>query len=189
MTFRPLASWPYPEQVQRPATYKVGYGQTLVDLDRELEAIGASEVILGVVADERDVRLDGQMRADAKVRHSGVELSFEMAGRTGRVTFRTDRHKGYVNSWQDNLRAIVLGLEALRAVERYGITETGQQYAGFMQIAAGVSLEERGRELVEQHGSVKEALRATHPDTGDGQASIRDFQAVQAFRDSQAVLA
>jgi hypothetical protein len=33
--------------------------------------------------------------------------------------------------WQHNVRSIALGLEALRAVDRYGITRRGEQYAGF----------------------------------------------------------
>lgn len=33
--------------------------------------------------------------------------------------------------WQHNVRSIALGLEALRAVDRYGITKRGEQYAGF----------------------------------------------------------
>ena len=33
--------------------------------------------------------------------------------------------------WQHNLRSIALGLEALRAVDRYGISRRGEQYAGF----------------------------------------------------------
>lgn len=186
MTVRPLPTWPYREQVERPALYRQGYADTLALLDRELDYLGATDIILAVVTEERHVRLDGQLRADARVMHPGVELSFSMAGRVGRVTFHTDRHKGYAESWQDNLRAIALGLESLRAVERYGITETGQQYAGFAQLTAGVSLEERGRELVAQHGSVNAALRATHPDTGGESASSRDFQAVTAYREAQA---
>jgi hypothetical protein len=185
MTFRPLPAWPYPEQKARPATYQATYQRTLVDLERELEAVRATDVILGVVADPRDVRLDGQLRADAKVRHAGVELSFTKPG-TGRVTFHTDRHRGYAQSWQDNLRAIALGLEALRAVDRYGITTGGQQYAGFAALSAGPSLEVLGAELVASYGGVAEALRATHPDTGSGQHTQRDFEAVMAWRKAQA---
>jgi hypothetical protein len=33
--------------------------------------------------------------------------------------------------WQHNIRSIALGLEALRAVDRYGISRRGEQYAGF----------------------------------------------------------
>jgi hypothetical protein len=36
-----------------------------------------------------------------------------------------------VYTWQDNLRAVALGLEALRRVERYGIAQRGEQYAGW----------------------------------------------------------
>jgi hypothetical protein len=185
MTFRPLPAWPYPEQPARPATYKATYQATLYDLERELEAIGASDVILAVVADARDVRLDGQLRSDAKVRHAGVELSFDKPG-VGRVTFHTDRHRGWAESWKDNLRAIALGLEALRAVDRYGITTSGQQYAGFAALTAGPGQEELGAELVERYGGVTEALRATHPDTGGASASDRDFAAVMAFKRAHA---
>lgn len=185
MTFRPLPAWPYPEQPPRPATYQATYARTLLDLERELEAIGASEIILGVVADDRDVRLDGQLRTDAKARHAGVELSFDKPG-TGRVVFHTDRHRGYATSWQDNLRAIALGLEALRTVDRYGITAGGQQYAGFAALTAGPGLEDLGRQLVEQYGGITEALRATHPDTGKAGHTARDFAAVMAYRKTSA---
>lgn len=40
-------------------------------------------------------------------------------------------------SWQENVRAIALGMEALRKVERYAITEADQQYAGFMALPRG----------------------------------------------------
>lgn len=184
LTFRALPTWPYPEQTERPATYKVAYRQTLLDLDRELELAGASEVILGVVADVRDVRhvrLDGQLRADAKVRHPGVELSFDKRG-VGRVVFHTDRHKGYASSWQDNLRAVTLGLEALRAVDRYGITSGSQQYAGFAALTAGPGLVLLGEDLVKRYGGVAEALKATHPDTGRAEHTQRDFEAVLAYK-------
>lgn len=38
--------------------------------------------------------------------------------------------------WQANVRAIALGLEALRKVDRYGITSRGEQYRGFQPITA-----------------------------------------------------
>lgn len=184
VTVRPLPAWPYGKQSPRSATYRSTYTDTLTELDDELSAIGAREVIIGVVASERDVRIDGQLRADAKVGYPGVELSFELPdGR--RVAFHTDRHRGYASSWQDNLRAIVLGLRALRAVSRYGITEgVGEQYAGFAQLPSGGPDPERGRRLVERLGSVGKALRATHPDTRDGDYTDRDFADVQAYREA-----
>lgn len=42
--------------------------------------------------------------------------------------------------WQHNVRSIALGLEALRAVDRYGISRRGEQYAGFRAaLTAGAS--------------------------------------------------
>lgn len=177
-TFRPLPAWPYPEQTSRPATYQASYSRTLQDLEREIDYLDGREVIIGVVTDEASIRLDGHMRADAKVRHPGVELSFEVKGGR-RLVFHTDRHKGYGTSWQDNLRAITLGLEALRAVDRYGITSTAEQYAGFAQLPAGGPSADRGKLLVERAGSVRDALMRYHPDHG-GDAS--DFADVQAYR-------
>lgn len=34
-------------------------------------------------------------------------------------------------SWEDNLRAIVLTLERLRAIDRYGVTQHAEQYKGW----------------------------------------------------------
>jgi hypothetical protein len=64
------------------------------------------------------------------------------------LRFRTPTHGTLTypcnkfDRWQDNLRAIALGLEALRKVERYGIAERGQQYAGYAALGAGIALGE-----------------------------------------------
>jgi hypothetical protein len=44
-----------------------------------------------------------------------------------RLVYATDA----CEDWRHNIRSIALGLEALRAVDRYGISRRGQQYAGF----------------------------------------------------------
>jgi len=181
MTFRPLPAWPYPEQTGRPDLFKAPYSSTLTILERELEYLGAEDVILGVVASGADIRLDGQLKANARVQHPGVELSFTTPKR-GRMVFHTDAFRRYADSWQSNLRAIALGLEALRKVDRYGITSTDEQYAGFLQLEDSV---EKGRRLVEEAGSLTAALKRWHPDQG---GDDRAFQAVIAFRDSQAAL-
>lgn len=182
VTFRPLPTWPYPHRPERPATYRVSYERTLADLEREVEMLGGSDVVIGIGLEYRDVRRDGLPRSDARAtRHAGVEVSF--TDRKGnRLTFHTDTHRGYVESWKDNLRAIALGLESLRAVDRYGITAGTEQYAGFAQLAAGESLEERGRRLVAEAGSVKEALKRHHPDHG---GTTEDAAAINAYRAAQ----
>lgn len=182
MTFRPLPAWPHPERPQRADLFKASYSDTLWLLERELGYLDANEVILGVVADERDVRLDGQLRSGAKVRYPGVELSFEVP-RRGRLVFFTDAYRGYAESWQSNLRAIALGLEALRAVDRYGITSTAEQYAGFLQLTTSQASPERGRQLVQEAGGIRQALMRHHPDQG---GDARAFADVQAYREASA---
>lgn len=60
------------------------------------------------------------------------------------------------------------------------MTSRGEQYAGWKALPDGDSAaRERGSELIRQHGGVKEALFATHPDHGGDAA---DFAAVQEAR-------
>jgi hypothetical protein len=103
-------------------------------------------------------------------------VSFE--SRHGPLEYATD----VFDDWQDNVRAIALGLEALRRVDRYGIAKRGEQYRGWKQLEAGGPSPARGEDLIREHGSVRAALMATHPDHG-GDPS--DFAAVQAARDAR----
>jgi hypothetical protein len=136
--------------------------------------LGGREVVIGVGLGQ-----DGMPRANARAhQHPGVEISFD--SQYGRLTYATD----VFTTWQDNVRAIAKGLEALRAVDRWGVAKRGQQYAGFALLTAGPGREEHGRQLVELYGGIAEALRATHPDTGGASASSEDFAAVMAYRKS-----
>jgi hypothetical protein len=180
VTFRPLPVWPHKATASRQyARFDTPYPKTLALLEREVGYLGGRDVVIGVGLSERDIRLDGQPRANARAfGHPGVEISFNTRA-YGRQTYASDQ---YVD-WQDNVRAIALSLEALRAVERWGVSK-GRQYAGFAQLTAGPGKEERGRALIEQYGSVNAALRATHPDTGGDTASAADFDAVMAAKGS-----
>ena len=130
---------------------------------------------------EADLRLDGLPRADRRARTPGVVLSFEATAVPGRPKLRYE--VGTFTDWQDNLRAIALGLQALRAVDRYGVTKRGEQYAGWraLPMGAGDPSPDRGRRLIAHHGSVAAALKATHPDHG---GSPVDFADVQAAREA-----
>lgn len=177
VTFRPLPVWPHKPSTRRHAQFQVGYARTLEQLEREIGYLGGRDVVMGVGLEERDIRLDGQPRSNARsFGHPGVEVSFDTKA-YGRQTYATDQFW----DWRDNVRAVVLSLEALRAVERYGVSK-GRQYAGFSLLTAGPAQEERGRLLVERYGGIPEALRATHPDTGTGEHTADDFQAVMAIK-------
>jgi hypothetical protein len=74
---------------------------------------------------ESDIRLDGMPRANATPTDPAVIISFK--SKHGPLRYFCDQF----TDWHDNVRAIALGLEALRKVERYGITHRGEQYAGW----------------------------------------------------------
>lgn len=177
-TYRPLTTWPYPpaKRKVKVTPFRSDWDRTLELLEDELERAGAAEVIIGLVMDQAAVSLSGQLKPGAAVRHKGVELSFQPPDNGPRLTFHAEAH----TTWRANLHAIALGLEALRAIDRFGITSSGEQYAGFALLPANVAAE-RGKALVQLHGGLPAALKATHPDHG-GQAA--DFEAVQAYRDT-----
>lgn len=181
VTFRPLPVWPYPATRARRSryTFKAPWSNTLSLLQREVGNLRGTNIVLGAGFREADLRLDGMPRAGAKEPgHPGIEISFD--SRHGRLVYATD----VCERWEHNVRSIALGLEALRAVDRYGITRRGEQYAGWKQLGSGTGAPspQRGAELVTEHGSVRAALMATHPDHG---GDPDDFAAVQAYREGK----
>ncbi len=181
VTFRPISTWPGGRLVPagRRSPFRAGWSDTLEVLGRELHHLGADRVVVELGMTEADIRLDGWPRANARAAHPGVVVSFESRhGPLRYATCESDR-------WQDNLRAVALSLEALRKVDRYGVSKHGEQYRGWRALpaAGGESLVEIGREIIDRHGGVREALRATHPDHG-GDAD--EFRAVQAAREAAA---
>lgn len=171
-----MLAWPYPERPKGRGSFSVNWTKTLDDLEKEIELAEGSDVLIGVVfADETQFRLDGTPKAGFKVSYRGAEVSFDVPGAPRRV-FHTDAFP----TLQENLRAISLGLTALRAIDRYGITTSGEQYAGFAQLAAGGPDREHGRALVAAAGTVAKALIAHHPDHG---GNARDLADVIAYRE------
>lgn len=119
MTADPARTWR-----RRP----VPLSDTLELLDRELRMIHARDAEMLVAIAPQDFRLDGKPRAQAKAAHPGIILSFTTA--VGRLSYPCDTF----TEWQANLRAVALALEALRKVDRYGVTKRGEQYRGFLAI-------------------------------------------------------
>jgi hypothetical protein len=172
---RPITLFP-PEfhALQQSSQFSAAWTSTLNLLDRELDKLGARDAVIELAVTEGELRIDGFPYADARPSHPGVIVSFD--SKHGPLRYGTDAF----SHWQENVRAIALGLEALRKVDRYGIGKRGEQYVGWRQLSAGDSdLEQRGREIIADHGGETAALKATHPDRG---GSPDDFRAVQAAR-------
>jgi len=137
---RPLGNWTDPVTDPRASTarFRAKWADTLDLLSRETDLLGATLVVLQVDVTEGDIRRDGMLRANAKVGFPGVRVSFE--SKFGPLTYATDAYEQWYGQdmpgWQANIRAIALALEALRAVDRYGVTKRGEQYTGWRAIDA-----------------------------------------------------
>jgi hypothetical protein len=131
--FRPVTAWPgppTPERERRSANFKLGWQDTIGDLKRELYYLEADQIVVELETDERAIRRDGLPRDDIRTNGPGVIVSFQTP--IGPLRYPCDTY----TRWQDNLRAIALALEALRAVDRYGVTKRGEQYTGWKALPA-----------------------------------------------------
>jgi hypothetical protein len=137
-TFRPLV-WTgptTPEGERRSRyTFKAPWNDTLGLLDRELDYLDAAELVIEADFREQDIRLDGMPRGNCRQpEHPGVRIAFD--SQHGPLIYQTDS----CSWWQHNVRSIALGLEALRAVDRYGVTRHGEQYTGYRAIESGIAM-------------------------------------------------
>lgn len=135
VTFRPIDTWPGElTAVRRSTPFYSTYSQTLTLLRTELDHLDASAIVIQLALDESQIRLDGMPRAGATPAHPGVILAFD--SKHGPLKYATD----VFTHWEANVRAIALELEALRKVERYGITKRGEQYTGWKALGSGIEM-------------------------------------------------
>jgi len=186
-TFRPLRmeTWdgePTPDWERRSRnTFSASWLDTLDLLGRELEHLGAERFVIEADFAESDIRLDGMPRSGAKApKFPGIRVAFD--SKHGPLVYQADN----CLYWQHNVRSIALGLQALRAVDRYGITHRAEQYTGFKALPSGgsnggITAEEAKALLVNRSGMrewptnpdavrklVRLARARAHPDVFDG---------------------
>lgn len=191
-TFRPLGKWPgkeTPSYHRKRAAFRIGYADRLNCLDHELAKLNAKDIIIQAQFEPKEIRQDGWPRSSARPKGPAIIVSFK--GSKGPLSFPCDRY----TSWEDNLYAIALSLEALRAVDRHGVTQNAEQYKGWQQIAApaatsfSTALEAsawiaRKASVVDGRPLSGEALtfaywtvaKTLHPDTG---GDAMEFQKLQ----------
>lgn len=178
VTVRPIRN--APPAGGRHSQFKATLAQTVRHLRDELRHLDATRVVLELDIRERDLRMDGLPRADARLESPAVALSFESPH--GPLRYATGEYR----QWQHNLRAITLSLEALRAVDRYGVSKRGEQYKGWAQLPAStdpadqVVTETQALEVIGRYQSpedtvedaLRNAIRKTHPDKPGGNATL-----------------
>jgi hypothetical protein len=202
-TTRPLSdrTWLRPASKRERSRFDAKWSSTLELLGREIDLLGGRDVVIEIDVREQDFKLNGELRANARTpEHPAVVVAFETSAH-GSMLYRCDRfyapYYGQVD-WQHNVRAIALTLQALRAVDRYGATETGQQYAGFKALPAGRAMPashmtlDAALELLRVHANLgpvadprlkgadfwspwlRRAKAAAHPDRHGGDRTLWD---------------
>lgn len=194
-TVRPLSdrTWTTPTYSGTP--YTATWTSTLGLLEREVNAVRGRNVVIEVDVPEKALRLDGLLRADARAASPAVRVAFD--SKHGPLLMSADKYRGAGGAterkmdadWQHNVRAIALTLEALRAVERHGGADSGQQYTGWKALpsgsgapASGMTTDEAWQIILRATNDysdvpasanarrrvVRAAQAATHPDRHDG---------------------
>jgi len=127
-------------------------------------------------------------RSDARPRTPRVIVSLDSMH--GPLRYPCDNF----HNWHDNVRAIALALEALRKVDRYGVTKRGEQYKGWKALPApsgepttpelaarviGRTDPDPARILTDSTYAkriVRAALKKHHPDQGGDAAQFHRVQ-------------
>lgn len=162
VVFRPLDSWPGERcQARRRSPFDAPFQATWRKLLDELRHLRCDEALLLCDASTDQFRIDGRMRDGATLRSPGVVLACPET-RNGPLRFPCDR---YVD-WRANVRAIALSLEALRAVDRHGVTRRAEQYRGWSQLPPS-----RGPIVAGEWASAGDAARFLLETAGDDPAN------------------
>lgn len=146
------------------------------------------DVIIEAYFSRSDIRNDGWPRHNSRPSQPGIILNF--ASTMGALRYPCDHY----DDWHDNLRAIGLALEALRAVDRYGVTRHNEQYRGWQALpcntgAGPMQPLDAGRLIIRLAGlngldpssvskdewrtAYLKAAKASHPDSGGTEAQFK----------------
>lgn len=194
LIFRPLRAYPHkqtPHHQRESWPSKVTLSKAAESLLQQLRLLGCdATAYIEADVEERHIRQDGQLYASARAKSPMVIVSARHR-RLGDVRWANDRYQ----SFEENVRAIALTIQNLRAIERYGCVRDNEQFTGFKALPERAS-ETLSREtaiaVLNRHASApmadttpssmarayRSARGRTHPDVNAGDATA--FHAVEA---------
>lgn len=135
-------------------------------LEHELDKLGAKNVTLSTNV---SLRLDGRPRSDENPADPGAAIYFSFKGKATVLACDTYHQVG------DNIAALAAHIEALRAIERYGVGTIEQALAGYKALPADSAADWRAvfgfpadsSPSVDQvDKAYKAAAKERHPDVG-----------------------
>lgn len=157
LLYRPMKEWndPVTPSDQRGGTGRFRGNErgsilrrTENDLRREAEMLDATDVVVEIDLPRDAFYADGTgIKSGRRAPDFPGVVVYLVGTRFGDLRYACDQFEckwsGEPEGWEANLRAIVLGLESLRRVERYGIGRRGEQYAGWAELPPGTPLGQR----------------------------------------------
>jgi hypothetical protein len=135
-------------------------------LERELDRLGAKNTTLSTNV---SLRLDGRPRSDERPADPGAAIYFSFKGKATVLACDT------YTEVADNIAALAAHLDALRAIERYGVGSLEQALAGYKALPADTAADWRkvfgfptnSRPTLDQLDTAyKATAKQKHPDLG-----------------------
>lgn len=167
ITFRSISTWPdksTPAIQRKRSPFQATWAKTIDLLEDELGRVDAKNVVIEVDCDPSEIRIDGHLRANAKLRGSGVVVSFDSP--KGALRFPCDRF----DDWKANVRGIALSLQALRTVDRYGVTQLAEQYKGWTALP-----DTRNEQKSKQQAAAEWMVQRLHANTVGVVPSVQEI--------------
>jgi len=174
------------EGIRSARSSRPGWSKAFELLRYELARIDAADVVIEAGYKPNQVRADGWPYSNAVPEHHQVRVSFRRSGVS--MSFFQGGFSSGADAVAYNVWLIGMTLQCLRAVDRYGCTQGGEQYRGWAQLPPGkpsiaahewASVEDAMRFLSKVgDGAVlsvlpadlprvyRAAARKAHPDTG-----------------------
>lgn len=198
-THEPIEEFPRPLTKSRTwSQFEKTWTGVQMILERETRMLKARRGSLKIKTFHRpyDVLKSGKLRSDVrKPENPGVVVVFDVYDddqkRYVPMSFECDKFL----DWKDNVRAIADAMEALRKIDRYGVTGGGKQdahYQGyraalpsaegkitsldvalyFLSEHSGIRISELQASSIARDTAYKRAARKLHPDTPTGDTEL-----------------
>jgi hypothetical protein len=144
LAIEPLGAWTAADDGKpRPSSYRTSGTASLDALAYEAGRLSAAIVDVELDVDAASIRADqrGLRSNRAGPRTGRVRVTLRWADGRAPLVYRTSGlASDHCAPWECSLRAIVMTLEALRAVDRHGVLAAGEQYQGSRALPAGTAM-------------------------------------------------
>lgn len=174
--YAPRGDWPGPATAQRrkpPFSDKTTVANSLELLRYELHRLDAYDATLRVDVDATQISSNGRLLA--RPASPGIILQFEKPARAGVPAAPASMPFDLYWTWEANVRAAALTLEALRAVERFGGAQRGEQYRGFLALPGSGGVNTTALQLTPERAA--RIVADAHPSSGARTVADRELMA------------